>query len=46
VKGVGLAGALRETSLPDRRVPECALQDALMEVVAVALGDPIRTPER
>lgn len=32
-----------ETSLPDRRVPECAPQDGLVQVVAVALpGDPIK----
>jgi hypothetical protein len=37
------AGALGETSLPDRRVPEGALQDGLVRVVAVALpGDPIK----
>ena len=39
--------ALGETSLPDRRVPECALQDGLMQVVAVALpGDPIKMDSR
>jgi len=37
------AGALRATSLPARRVPECALQDGLGQVAAVAPpGDPIK----
>ena len=40
-QGVGLA-RLRETSLQDRSVLECALQDGLMQMVAMALTcDPI-----
>jgi hypothetical protein len=39
------AGALGETSVPDRRVPECALQDGLVQVVALP-GDPIKVHPR
>jgi hypothetical protein len=41
-EGVGLV-RLGETSLPDHCVPQCALQDGLVQVAAVALpGAPIK----